>query len=168
MAVIDDNGAQSTETVLIVVYDPDAGFATGGGWIIPGKQGNSDPGDYLPNIDGESKATFGFVVKYKKGVTEIPSDQLEFQYQVGDFNLHSGDYDWLVVTNTNWAKFQGLATINGSEELYPFRADARDGDESQLDRFIIKIWAPGANPDVDALIYKASGDLGGGNIVIHK
>ena len=73
-----------------------------------------------------------------------------------------------MVTNTNWAKFQGIATINGSEELYPFRVDARDGDESQSDRFIIKIWAPDTDPDVDALIYKASGDLGGGNIVIHK
>ncbi|MFC2069776.1 PKD domain-containing protein [Chloroflexota bacterium] len=168
LTVTDDTGAQSTVTVLVVVYDPDAGFATGGGWFIPGKPGNSDPGDILPGLDGSSKATFGFVVKYKNGVSTTPSGQLEFKYRVGDFNLHSGDYDWLVVTNTNWAKFQGLATISGSEELYPFRVEARDGDESQLDKFIIKIWAPNADPDADELIYKASGELGGGNIVIHK
>ena len=85
---------------------------------------------------------------------------------MGDFNLHSADYEWLVVTNNNWAKFQGTATINGSEELYPFRVDCSDADPD--DRFIIKIYAVGANPDLDEPIYKASGDLGGGQIKIHK
>jgi len=48
--------------------------------------------------------------------------------------------------------------------------DARDGDSaggSLADRFVIKIWAPGANPDVDEPLYKASGDLEGGKIKIH-
>jgi len=51
------------------------------------------------------------------------------------------------------------------------RVDGRDGDKdggSLPDRFIIKIWEPGADPDVDELLYKASGDLGGGQIKIHK
>ena len=76
-----------------------------------------------------------------------------------------------MVTNTNWAKFQGVATIEGFEGLYPFRVDCRDGDKdsgTDADRFIIKIWEPGADPDVDENIYKASGDLSGGSIVIHK
>ena len=161
----------TSDPIFFVVYDPAGGFATGGGWFIPGKQGNSDPGDVLPGLDRTSKATFGFVVKYKKGATTTPSGQLEFQYHVGNFHLHSADYDWLVVTNQNWAKFQGVATINGSEELYPFRVDGRDGDKdrgSKPDRFIIKIWETGTDPDVDELIYKASGDLGGGQIKIHK
>ena len=75
------------------------------------------------------------------------------------------------MTNTNWAKFKGVATINESSDLYPFRVDARDGDKdggNQADRFVIKIWQPGAGPDVDDPIYKASGDLGGGQIKIHK
>jgi hypothetical protein len=161
----------TSDHIFFVVYDPAGGFATGGGWFIPGKEGNSDPGDALPGLDGTSKATFGFVVKYKTGASTTPSGQLEFQYHVGNFHLHSADYDWLVVTNQNWAKFQGVATINGSEELYPFRVDGRDGDKdggSLPDRFIIKIWEPGADPDFDELIYKASGDLGGGQIKIHK
>jgi hypothetical protein len=79
--------------------------------------------------------------------------------------------EWLVVTNNNWAFFQGMARIDGLEGLYPFRVDARDGDGeggNLADRFRIKIWAPGADTDTDDPIYKASGDLGGGQIKIHK
>jgi dipeptidyl aminopeptidase/acylaminoacyl peptidase len=172
LAIRNSECAVDTDTVMAIVYDPAAGFATGGGWFIPGKQGDVDAeDDYLPGLDSTSKATFGFVVKYKNGAAETPSGQLEFQYRVGDFNLHSGDYDWLVVTNSNWAKFQGVATIKGMGGLFPFRVDCRDGDAnggSEADRFVIKIWAPGADPDVDELIYKASGDLSGGQIKIHK
>lgn len=168
LTVTDDMGAQSTDSVMAVVYDPAAGFATGGGWFIPG--GNTSYNDdFLPNIDGTSPANFGFVVKYKKGATN-PDGQLEFQYRQGDFNLHSSGMEWLVITNKNWAKFQGLATIKGLDGLYPFQVDARDGDfggRSQPDRFIIKVYPPGGDPDVDEPIYKASGDLKGGSIVIH-
>jgi len=111
---------------MVVVYDPDAGFATGGGWFIPGGF-RSDEGDFLPEIDGVSPANFGFVVKYKPGAT-TPDGQLEFHYQHGDFNLHSSGIDWMVLVNNNWAKFHGLATIKGWEGLYPFHVDARDGD----------------------------------------
>ncbi|MCK4722817.1 MAG: PKD domain-containing protein, partial [Dehalococcoidia bacterium] len=168
LTVTDDRGAESTDSVMAVVYDPAAGFATGGGWFIPGGKTSYD-NDYLPNIDGTSPANFGFVVKYKKGAT-TPDGQLEFQYQQGDFNLHSSGMEWLVITNKNWAKFQGLATIKGLDGLYPFHVDARDGDfggRDQPDRFIIKVYPAGGDPDEDELIYKASGDLEGGNIVIH-
>jgi probable HAF family extracellular repeat protein len=168
LTVTDDIGAQTSETVLVVVYDPAAGFATGGGRFIPGSS-NSDPGDMLPEIDNESPASFGFVVKYKPGATN-PSGQLEFQYRQGDFNLHSSSMDWLVIVNSNWAKFKGTATIKDYEGIYPFRVDARDGDYGggiEPDRFIIKIYAPGVDPDNEDPIYKASGDLIGGSIVIH-
>lgn len=152
---------------FLVVYDASAGFATGGGWFVPGSA-SSDAGDLLPGLDGASKANFGFVVKYQNGSSTVPNGQLEFHYNVGNFHLHSAGMDWLVVTNSNWAKFQGLAEIDGASGAYPFRVDARDGDDaSQTDRFVIKIWAPGANPDVDAPIYKASGDVSG-QIKIHR
>ncbi len=165
---------EATETRQFVIYDPSAGFATGGGWIIRGGWiipggSTSDAGDDLPGLDNASKATFGFVVKYKKGAT-TPTGQLEFRYRVGDFDLHSTHYDWLVVTNKNWAKFQGIATIKGIQGVFPFKVDGRDGDANATslpDRFVIKIWAAGANPDTDEPIYKASGDLGGGQIKIH-
>ncbi|MQY81691.1 MAG: PKD domain-containing protein, partial [Dehalococcoidia bacterium] len=167
LTVTDDVGGIDTATAMVVVYDPDAGFATGGGWFIP-DGATSDEGDWLPDMDKTSPANFGFEVKYKKGASN-PNGQLEFQYPQGNFNLHSKAMDWLVIVN-NWAKFQGTATIKGFKGLYPFRVDARDGDfggGTELDRFIIKVYAPDADPDKDDPIYKASGDLEGGSIVIH-
>jgi len=164
---VTDPSHQSAETkyLYIVAYDPSGPFATGGGTIVPGALG-SEPGDLLPAIDGTSKANFGFVVKYKNGSSTMPSGNLTFNYAVGDFRLSSSAFDWLVVTNDNWAKFEGTATIQGRTGLYPFKVEARDGG-STGDRFIIKIWAPGADPDKDPLIYKASGDVQG-EVAIHR
>ena len=75
------------------------------------------------------------------------------------------------MTNQNWAKFQGTATIKGLVGEFKFRVDARDGDHAggtQADRFVIKVWAPSADPDIDEPLYKASGNLGGGQIKIHN
>ena len=171
VTVTDKDGASGSAvaTELLVIYDPAGGFATGGGWIIPGGA-TSDAGDDLPGLDNTSKATFGFVVKYKKGA-DTPKGQLEFQYRAGNFNLHSTDYDWLVVTNNNFAKFQGLATIKDAEGLFPFKVAARDGDANggtQSDNFVIKIYDVDADPDTADPRYKASGDLEGGKIIIHS
>lgn len=163
-------------TVFLVVYDPEAGFVSGGGWIVP-KGAKSDPGDLLPGIcevelGCTEKANFGFVVRYETGAATVPGGNLEFHYNVGQFHLHSTEMQWLVVTNLNGAKFQGTARIDGAPEgLYPFRVDARDGDGNggtQTDTFVIKIWEPGADPDVDPPKYKASGEVLGGQIVLHR
>lgn len=162
--VTDSDGAMTSSLYrYVVVYDPEGGFVTGGGWIVPGGS-SSEPGDILPFIDGTSKANFGFVVKYHTGAT-TPEGNLEFHYNAGDFHLHSLDTEWLVVTNQNWGHFFGNATIDGLEGIYPFKVSAFDGDS---DRFTIKIWAPGSDPDNTEPIYKASGDLGGGQIKIHN
>ena len=165
---VDVAGNIATESQFFVIFDPDAGFATGGGWIIPGGP-TSDEGDALPGLDNSSPAEFGFVVKYKPGAS-TPNGQLEFQYRQGDFNLHSSGMEWLVIVNNNIASFRGTAAIQGADGLFPFRVDARDSDfggSGQPDRFEIKIWADGANPDLDDPIHKASGVLQGGSIMIH-
>lgn len=69
VTAMDDAGNMATQSVMFVVYDPSAGFATGGGWIIPESNGYH--------------ANFGFVAKYKKGST-LPDGNLEFQYQYRD------------------------------------------------------------------------------------
>jgi len=146
----------------VVVYDSDGGFTTGGGWIIPGGP-NSDQGDVLPGLDGTSRANFGFVVKFKKNSTE-PQGNLTFNSAVGDFRLKAESFDWLVV-NPSRAQFQGLAEIRGLDGLWPFRVVA-DDRRNGPDRFTISVWAPGAQPDVNGLVYRASGELGGGQIQI--
>ena len=61
----DDSGVDSEMFQYIVVYDPDAGFVTGSGWI------ESPAGAYTADTTLSGKATFGFVSKYKKGATVL-------------------------------------------------------------------------------------------------
>ena len=105
---VNDGTADSAEAcTIVVVYDPSAGFVTGGGWI------DSPAGAYTADPDLSGKATFGFVSKYKKGA-QVPEGNTEFQFQAGGFNFHSEMYDWLVVNQdgTN-AQFKGSGTVNG-------------------------------------------------------
>jgi len=148
------------ELIMLVVYDPDGGFVTGGGWIDSplGAYTPSDPDD----DDLTGKANFGFVSKYKKGA-EVPTGQTEFVFQAGDLNFHSSSYDWLVVTGSDYAMFKGIGTINGSGE-YKFMLWAGDRDP---DTFRIKIWTE--VDDVETIVYDNGMDqeIGGGSIVVH-
>jgi hypothetical protein len=157
LTVTDDSGIQASDITMVVVYDPTAGSATGGGWFWSAK------GNLKRDLESEGKATFGFVVKYKQGSA---AGNLEFQYRVGDINLKSSNITWLVVSSTN-AQFQGEGTING-EGLYTFRVQAKDGAQAggQPDEFSIKIWQ-GTDAEADPIYQTINAQLGGGNIIIH-
>ncbi|PKP57623.1 hypothetical protein CVT91_10200 [Candidatus Atribacteria bacterium HGW-Atribacteria-1] len=152
------------EFQYVVVYDPSAGFVTGGGWI------DSPEGAYVANPSLTGKATFGFVSKYKKGAT-VPTGNTEFQFKAGDLNFHSDSYDWLVITGGQKAMYKGDGTINGAGN-YGFMLSAIDNDP---DMFRIKIWDKDTNTDtviydnkVDEVDGEDGTELGGGQIVIHK
>jgi hypothetical protein len=168
---VTNQGGCSGQSIFqfVVVYDPNAGFVTGGGWI------NSPAGAYAPNPALTGKATFGFVSKYQKGAT-VPTGQTEFQFQVANLNFHSTSYQWLVVAGPH-AQYKGSGTINGSGD-YGFLLTARDGQANGgggVDKFRIKIWDKTNN---GGLVYdnqmndpddaEATTALGGGSIVIHK
>lgn len=141
------------ECILLAVYDPSAGFVTGGGWIwSPADAFKADP-----TLEG--KATFGFVAKYKKGAN-VPDGNTEFQFKVADLNFKSTSYEWLVVAGHR-AIFRGEGTING-QGTYTFMINAIDDSP---DTFRIQIWEDGGG-----LLYDNGSDqsLGGGSIVIHK
>jgi hypothetical protein len=151
---------------FIVVYDPNGGYVTGGGWI------DSPAGAYTANPSLTGKATFGFVAKYQQGAT-VPSGQTEFQFKAGNLNFHSSTYQWLVVAGAR-AQFKGTGTINGSG-TYDFLLTAIDGQVSgggSVDRFRIKITGPGGLVYDNQLNAPEGADpttaLGGGSIVIHK
>ena len=55
--VTDKDGGEGKDTVMVVVYDPSAGFVTGGGWI------DSPAGAYTADPSLTGKANFGFVSK---------------------------------------------------------------------------------------------------------
>ena len=157
LTVTDDRGAQSSDNTMVVVYDPAAGFATGGGWFWSAK------GNLKRDLESEGKATFGFVMKYKQ---EAAAGNLQFQYHVGDINLKSGDITWLVMSSTS-ARFQSEGTING-EGLYTFRVQAQDGDQAgdQPDEFTIRIWE-GTDTEADPIYQAIHAQLAGGNIIVH-
>jgi hypothetical protein len=164
--VTDSVGQFDTSTFeYVVVYDPSAGFVTGGGWI------DSPEGAFKPDPSLTGKATFGFVSKYAKGAS-VPTGDTEFQFRIADLNFHSDWYQWLVVDrNGSRARFKGEGTINGAPapdgNPYQFMISATDGDPDTLR---IKIWyesGSGDEPIYDNDPFGVGQPIGGGSIVVH-
>ncbi|MBP7934824.1 MAG: PKD domain-containing protein [Phycisphaerae bacterium] len=164
----DDGGSTNMVYQYVVVYDPNGGFVTGGGWF------DSPAGAYRADPDLTGKATFGFVSKYQKGAT-IPTGVTEFQFHAGDLNFHSSSYNWLVIAGAR-AQYMGTGTINGAEG-YSFILTAIDGQINGgggTDKFRIRIWGTDSNGMVyDNMLGAAQTDtpttvIGGGSILIHK
>jgi hypothetical protein len=164
----DDGGAGQSLFQYVVVYDPSAGFVTGGGWI------NSPAGAYALDPSLTGKATFGFVSKYQHGAT-VPSGNTQFNFHVAGMNLNSTSYDWLVIAGAR-AQYRGSATINGSGN-YGFLLSAIDGQINGgggMDRFRIKIWEKSTGQIIYDNQMGAADDavpstaISGGSIVIHS
>jgi PKD repeat protein len=160
-----DGGAGSTSFSYVVVYDPSAGFTTGGGWL------NSPAGTYPANPSLTGKANFGFNAKYKSGAT-VPTGDTEFQFPAVNLNFHSTSYDWLVVNGAQ-AQFQGSGTINGTGN-YGLFVTAVQNAPSSPDTVRIQIWDKNNG---NAVVYDSQPNaattappitaLGGGAIQIH-
>lgn len=156
------NASDSAVYEYIVIYDPEGGFVTGGGWI------NSLEGAYVADPKLAGKATFGFVSKYQKGAN-VPTGNTEFQFKVADLNFKSTSYDWLVIAGAK-AQYKGIGTINGTGE-YRFILTANDGTP---DKFRIKIWDKVSGIVIYDNQLGASDNeipttaIQGGSIVIHK
>ncbi len=155
-------------TAMVVIYNPDGGFVTGGGWV------DSPLGAYTPNPSLIGRASFGFNSKYQRGAT-VPTGNTEFQFRVADFNFKSTSYDWLVVGGAR-AQYKGSGTINNNGN-YAFILTAIDGQINGgggTDKFRIKIW----NKISGSVIYDnqlgtpdgsdPTTVIGGGSIIIHR
>ena len=164
----DDGGADSKSFQYVVVYDPSAGFVTGGGWI------DSPAGSYTADPDLAGKATFGFQSRYERGAS-IPRGNTEFHFHAASLNFNSTAYEWLVVAGAK-AQYKGSGQINGAGD-YRFMLTATDGQlpgGGGVDRLRVKIWDP-VTGDVLYDNQKGASDdatpataLGGGNIVIRQ
>jgi hypothetical protein len=169
VTVTDDDGS-SDEAIFqyVVVYDPSAGYVTGGGWI------NSPSGAYTPDPSLTGKANFGFVSKYQPGAS-VPTGQTQFKFHVANLNFQSTSYQWLVIAGAR-AQYKGTGTINGSRN-YGFMLTAIDGQlpgGDGVDKFRIKIWDKATGEVIYDNQMGAMDDaepttaIAGGNIVIHK
>ncbi len=158
LTVTDKDGGNAESVFMnVVVYDPNGGFVTGGGWI------NSPAGAYAADPGLSGKATFGFVTRYKKGAT-VPEGNTEFQFQSGGLNFKTHSFEWLVVAGSK-AKFKGIGTINGEGEFH-FMIEAND---AQPDTFRIKIWMVDETGAEQKVYDNGSAqELGGGNITVHR
>jgi hypothetical protein len=177
VCVKDNQGASGCASVWVVVYDPSAGYITGGGWL------NVDSQSYCTVCGAQSgRANFGFNSQYKKGAT-VPTGETEFNFTDGNMDFHSTVYSWLVVSGYK-AQYKGSGTINGSGN-YDFTLTAYDGDITGgggVDRFRIRITGANNGAVVFDNRYKTSGGaleptdmdtadpeaISGGSIVIHK
>lgn len=163
-----DGGAGTSLFQYVVVYDSEAGFVTGGGWI------NSPLGAYAADPALTGQANFGFVSRYQKGAT-TPSGQTEFQFRAGSLNFHSSSYEWLVISGPK-AQYKGTGTINGKGS-YGFIVTANDGQVNGgggVDKFRIKITDKATGQVVydnqmgEAEDAGATTGLGGGSITIQS
>ncbi|NVJ86007.1 MAG: HYR domain-containing protein, partial [Algoriphagus sp.] len=156
-------------TDLAVIFDPNGGFITGGGWIW------SPKGAYIENVDLEGRANFGFVAKYRKGSNRVDGNT-EFQFKNGDLNFNSSSHeDMSLVIAGAKGIYKGTGKING-EEGYSFMVSAIDGalkESTESDKFRIKIWDTESgrtvydNQSGSSDFADATTEISGGNIVIH-
>ncbi len=166
----DDGGYDEATSDFVIVYDPNGGFVTGGGWI-------DSPADachlHAACVGLTGKANFGFVSKYQKG-SSIPTGNTQFHFNAGNFQFQSTSYQWLVVAGAK-AQYKGYGNVNGVAG-YGFILTAIDGQVNGgggVDKFRIKIWeVAGGMVVYDNQLGQdetgnASTALGGGSIVIH-
>jgi len=161
------------QPAYIVVYDPSAGFVTGGGWF-DSPAGACVWSGCAANGSTTGKASFGFVSRYQKGAT-TPTGNTEFQFKAGGVTFRSTSYQWLVVAGAR-AQYKGEGEIAGATGSYGFLITAIDGALAGggTDRFRLKLWDI-ATGDV---VYdnqmgqvedsEAATAIGAGSIVIHK
>ena len=138
----DDGGAASSAFSPIIITDANAGFVTGGGWVM----------------SPAGKANFSISAKYVKNQTAPVGSA---SVQVAGTTFESTSIDWLVVRG-GAAQFAGGGTINGTGD-YGYQVFAADGS---VDKFRVRIFDKSTN----ATIFENAADaqaLGGGNIVIH-
>ncbi|MDO6391544.1 HYR domain-containing protein, partial [Pontibacter sp. BT731] len=172
VVTIEDHCGEKTSTHYnyVVIFDPNGGFVTGGGWI------DSPPGAYVANPLIVGKANFGFNAKYKKG-SNLVDGNTEFHFKAGDLDFKSSAHDAMsLVVAGHKAIYKGIGTINNRGD-YAFMVSVVDGDlkgKAEADRFRIKIW----DRKDGAIVYDnqlgaadnadASTAIGGGSIVIHE
>jgi endonuclease/exonuclease/phosphatase family metal-dependent hydrolase len=171
VSVADDDGGTDTAKVMVIVYDPAAGQASGNGWLGP------NPGE----------AGFAFQGSYP-GRTDTPQGAVTFSLppQQQGYLRTNNELQWVVITPDEKIAIKGKAELVPGRRvnfvMYAYRgctAGATTGCQPDGHRFRITIWPesagdipgadiiydnrPGADYDVDLANPQS---LAGGTITI--
>lgn len=141
-AITDDDGGKAEPTsVLVIVYDPDAGFATGAGHFT------SAPGSLTGNPTASGMTHFQFNPKYLPHDTgpRPGNGKADLRMDDTDFQFESTELAWLVVTPDHKVAVSGTGTVNGKAG-YGFVVYGYD-----TGRYRMVVWdlATGAYPKSD-------------------
>jgi hypothetical protein len=165
VTVYDDDDGVDTRmaTGQVVVYDPGAGWLTGGGWIA------SPAGAYAPAPLVGGKLAFRFVARYGRSA-ETPDGSAELNLDLGKLDFRSTALEWLVVSG-GVAHLRGYGTVNGAGD-FGFALSAIDGSSGDAVR--VRIWnrADGVvvydNQAGESMDSDTASPLAGGSITVHS
>ncbi|GAA3150541.1 hypothetical protein GCM10020001_087700 [Nonomuraea salmonea] len=113
VTVTDDDGASDNAEVMVVVYDPDAGFVTAGSTI------QSPAGALSEDPAHTGKGSFQFNPKYKPHDDgPVPGGgKVSFGLAGSDLDLDATGLEWLVVTPDGKAAVKGTAKVGGRQRV---------------------------------------------------
>lgn len=119
---------------IIVVYDPNGGFAYGGGYF------NSPAGALITDPANTGEASYGFTLNYFKNST-YPKGETQFEFKTGSFEFNALNFDYLVISNS-MAQFKGIGKIIGGQSGIGFTMTVVDGqlDGTGVDKIRMKIY----------------------------
>lgn len=169
---VSDNTARGGATArsfhYAVVYDPEGGNATGGGWV------DSPAGALRSAAAATGKATFDFQANYKKGSTK-PEGHLQFQFN--DLRFIATSFDSMVVADAT-AQLRGHGTISGAEcDFILTVVDGGPGAAGATDKLRLKISSHRGRVIYDNVVDRSASDdltnakpqpIVGGSITVHK
>lgn len=163
-----DGGSGSATSDMIVVYNPDGEFVTGGGWIDAQAGSCQDASVCDPTATG--KANFGFNAKYSQD-NIVPTGSSELNFADAGLNFHTTNYEWLVINQAGAnAQLQGSGTLNGNNDGNgnPYKFTIQIQDNGNNDTIHIRIWSELADgTEVDVFDNGSAQEIGGGNIQVH-
>jgi hypothetical protein len=165
--VDDDDTGTDGDSVMVIVYDPDAGFVTGGGFI------DSPPGALAADQQATGKGHFTFNPMYHKADEgPVPGGgKVSFRVDGTAFDLDSRSMEWLVVAPDGKIAVKGKTGDAHGYVLYGY---------DEPDKFRIVVWrlADGPIPGSDLVYDNHRGadydldvagpqDITGGSIKVH-
>lgn len=96
---------------------------------------------------------------------------IELAIDLDELRIGGASLVWLVTTNKGWAHLRGLAEERETGADRPFRADlcsAQSAGVDGPDLLTLRIYGPGADPNVDSPTIKLQGHLPQGSVRLSR